>query len=121
VIRRRTVLQHLDSFQRDQSAAHHGIDRFHKSLDFFLGVDDLDHERQILGKAQETNSRVLAFVRRHRVPLAAAAVGTAVLTLRSGRRAVGRGLAHRHPLGFALVAGVVGLALGVMAPDEERI
>jgi len=116
--------------ERPAEAIEHDIARTRERMSVHL--DALGHKlspehlkqrtrQAILGKAQETNSRVLAFVRRHRVPLAAAAVGTAVVTLRSGRRAVGRGLAHRHPLGFALVAGVVGLALGVMAPDEERI
>ena len=46
-------MQHLDFFQRDQSAAHHRIDRFEQCLDFFLGIDDLDHERQIFGEAQD--------------------------------------------------------------------
>ncbi len=53
VIRRRAVLQHLDFFERNQSAAHHRVDGLHKPLDFFLRVDDLDHERQIFGEAQD--------------------------------------------------------------------
>jgi hypothetical protein len=77
-------------------------------------------------KARETRSQAFDFVRRHPVPLAAAGVGAVVLALRNGRRdrrdRRGSGsFAGSHPLGLAFVTGVVGLALGVMAPDAEEV
>lgn len=116
--------------ERPPEAIEHDIARTRERMSVHL--DALGHKlsperlkqrtrQALIGKAQETNSRVLDFVRRHPVPLAAAAVSAGALTLWNRRRGGGRSLAHRHPLGLALVTGVVGLALGVLAPDGERV
>jgi hypothetical protein len=92
-----------------------------------------DHLKQhakevIVEKAQETRSRALEFVGRHPAPTAGAGLGAAWLVLGKRRRrknpigpartGFGR-LMHDHPLAFALVAALVGLALGTMVPDTR--
>src|ERR1700740_1285099 len=47
-----SVLKDLNLFKGDQTARHHSIQRWQESVDLFLAVDDLDHERQIFREAQ---------------------------------------------------------------------
>jgi hypothetical protein len=93
-----------------------------------LSSDHLKHHAKevISGKARRTGTRLYEFVRGHPIPVAAAGLGAVLVAVRNRRRqgtAVGLrrhasgGLTHEHPLALTLVAGVVGVALGIMAPD----
>src|SRR5271165_3978588 len=44
------VLQDLDLLQGDEPARHDRVENRQKRLDLVLGVDDLDDERQVLGR-----------------------------------------------------------------------
>ena len=82
----------------------------------------------IVDKAQATRSKALGLASRHPVPAAGAGLGTALLflmkrrrrqgTAARGRKGFGR-LLNEHPLAFALVAAMVGLAFGTMASNAE--
>ena len=89
-----------------------------------------DHLKQqvrtaVAERTRETPARLLDFIRRRPGPAAAAGLGAALLALRRNRgrpvgvRKTSSTIAGRHPLGFALVAGLVGMALGVMAGGAE--
>src|SRR5579883_844302 len=51
--RLRPVVEHLDLLDRDQSTRHHGVEERQECIDLLLGIDDLDHDRQILRQAQD--------------------------------------------------------------------
>ena len=87
-----------------------------------LSPDHLKRQAReaIVEKVEDTRSRAVRLARRRPVPLAASVIGAAGLMLLRSRRggaAASRGPAQRHPVALAIVAGLVGLALGVMAPD----
>jgi hypothetical protein len=93
-----------------------------------LSPDHLKHQARqaIVEKLRETGSKALDLAGRHPLPTAAAGLGAASLAVRGmrgtrdtavrGRSGFGR-LLHRHPLAFAVVAAVVGLALGTLVPE----
>jgi ElaB/YqjD/DUF883 family membrane-anchored ribosome-binding protein len=91
-----------------------------------LSPDHLKHQARqaIVEKVRETGSKALDLVGRHPLPTAAAGLGAAGLVVRRTRgpraaavRRSGFGrLLHEHPLAFAVVAAVVGLALGTLVP-----
>lgn len=95
-----------------------------------LSTDHLkQHAKEaIVDKVQVTRSKALDFAARYPVPTAGAGLGAAWLafgkrrrrerTAGNSRTGFGR-LMHDHPLAFALVAVVVGLALGTMVPDTD--
>lgn len=76
-------------------------------------------------RTRETPARLLDLIRRRPVPAAAVGLAVALLAFRrdrggpTGVRKPSSTIAGRHPLSFALVAGLVGLALGVMAGGTE--
>src|SRR5579871_2374888 len=47
------VLEDLHLLERDQAARHHPIEHRQERIDLLLRVDDLDHDRQVLGEAQD--------------------------------------------------------------------
>jgi hypothetical protein len=93
-----------------------------------LNPDHLKHHARevIFGKARKTATRLYEFVRGHPIPVTSAGVAAVLLAVRNRRRQAvavtvrrhaSGGLAHDHPLALAFVAGVVGVALGIMSTD----
>lgn len=46
-------MKDLNLFYGHEAARHHAVQYRKEGVDFFLRIDDLDHHRQILGKAQD--------------------------------------------------------------------
>jgi hypothetical protein len=96
-----------------------------------LSPDHLKHQAReaIVEKVRATGSKALDLASRHPLPTTAAGLGAAALVVRGargpragavrGRSGFGR-LLHDHPLAFAVVAAVVGLALGTLVPEAGQ-
>ena len=48
-----SILENFRSFERNETARHHAIKYGQECIDFFPGIDDLNHDRQILREAQK--------------------------------------------------------------------
>src|ERR1700675_1967777 len=48
-----SILKNFRSLHGDETARHHAIEYRQESVDLFLRVDDLNHDRQILREAQD--------------------------------------------------------------------
>jgi hypothetical protein len=96
-----------------------------------LSPDHLKHQARqaIVEKLRGTASKALDLAGRHPLPTTAAGLGAASLVVRGargprvttarGRSGFGR-LLHEHPLAVAVVAALVGLALGTLVPEAGQ-
>jgi hypothetical protein len=48
-----SILKNLGSLYGDETARHHAVKDRQESVDLFLGIDDLNHDRQVLRQTQE--------------------------------------------------------------------